>query len=79
MEQNKNSFIIDGANPSMVWCNIADYIKMLSKSMMKTYKQRQRNNKEITLDELDELNDKLRSDLDIIMFGSKNVQTKIKE
>lgn len=78
MEQNKNSFIIEGANPSMVWCNIADYIKMLSKSMMKTYKQRQRNNEEITWDELDELNDKLRSDLDIIMCGNKNVQNENK-
>lgn len=79
MEQNTQSFMIEGANPSMVWCNIADYIGMLSKSMMKTYKQRQRTNKQITWDELDELNDKLRSDLDIIICGHKNVQNENKQ
>ena len=75
MDTNNQSVIIDGANPSMLWYNIADYIDNLSKYMVKTYKQRQRSNKQITWGELDKVNQDLHNQLDIIISGDRNVKT----
>lgn len=65
--------VVDGANPEMLWYNIADYIGDLSKSMIKTYNQRKRNNKAITWGELDRANRDLHNQLDIIISGDRNV------
>lgn len=75
MDTNNQSMIIDGSNPSMLWYNIADYIGKLSKSMVKTYNQRQRSNKPITWGELDKINQDLHNQLDIIISGDRNVKT----
>lgn len=70
---NTDSMVVDGANPEMLWYNIADYIGDLSKSMIKTYNQRKRNNKAITWGELDRANRDLHNQLDIIISGDRNV------
>lgn len=75
MGTNNQSMLIDGANPSMLWYNIAEYISNLSKSMIKTYNQRQRSNKPITWGELDKVNQDLHNQLDIIISGDRNVKT----
>ena len=75
MDTNNQSMLIDGANPSMLWYNIAEYISNLSKSMVKTYNQRQRSNKPITWGELDKVNQDLHNQLDIIISGDRNVKT----
>ena len=75
MDTSKQNMLIDGANPSMLWYNIAEYIGNLSKSMVKTYNQRQRSNKPITWGELDKVNQDLHHQLDIIITGDRNVKT----
>ena len=75
MNTTNQSNMEDGATPSMLWCNIAEYIGMLSKSMMKTYRQRSRGNHQITWGELDKVNKDLHDQLDIIIAGNRNVQT----
>lgn len=67
MEQNNQSMMIESANPSMLWANIASYLGNLSKSMNKTYVQRRRKGEEITWAELDEVNKNLHHQLDIII------------
>ena len=59
MEQNNQSMMIESANPSMLWANIASYLGNLSKSMNKTYAQRIRKGGEITWAEIDEVNKNL--------------------
>ena len=73
MEQNNQSMMIESANPSMLWANIASYLGNLSKSMNKTYVQRRRKGGEITWAELDEVNKNLHHQLDIIISGDRNV------
>ena len=67
MEQNNQSMMIESANPSMLWANIASYLGNLSKSMNKTYVQRRRKGGEIIWAELDEVNKNLHHQLDIII------------
>lgn len=72
MEQSNQNTMVNGANPSIIWGQLMDYLGRLSKTMNKTYVQRTRANKPITWAELDNINKRLHNDLDIIM-GDKNV------
>ena len=67
MENANQNIMIEGANASMLWVNIASYLGNLSKSMNKTYAQRQRKGMPITLAELDEVNKNLHHQLDVII------------
>lgn len=74
MEYNNQSMMVDGANPSMLWGNIADYLQRLSKSMSKTLNKRQRAGNDITWVELDNMNKELHHQLDVIIAGHKNIE-----
>ena len=75
----KQTEVVNGANPTMLYAQYMDYLLTLCKVMKKTYTSRTRDNKPITWAELDELNNKLHNDLDIIMCGHKNVQNENKQ
>ena len=74
MEYNNQSMMVDGANPSMLWGNIADYLQRLAKSMSKTLNKRQRAGNDITWAELDNINKELHHQLDVIISGNNNVK-----
>lgn len=71
---NNQSMFVEGANPSMLWMQIADHLQMLSKSMMNTYKKRQTQGKDITWSELDYMNKELHNQLDVIIAGNINIK-----
>lgn len=73
MEQNNQSMMIEYANPTILWLNIASYLGNLSKLMNKKYTQKRRKSEEITWAELDEVNKNLHHQLDVIISGDKNV------
>ena len=75
----KQTEVVNGVNPTMLYAQYMDYLLTLCKVMKKTYTSRTRDNKPITWTELDELNNKLHNDLDIIMCGHKNVQNENKQ
>ena len=75
----KQTEVANGANPTMLYGQYMDYLLALGKVMKNTYKSRTRNNKPFTWGELDEINNKLHSDLDMIMCGHKNVQNENKQ
>lgn len=60
----KQTEVANEANPTMLYAQYMDYLLTICKVMKKTYTSRTRDNKPITWAELDELNNKLHSDLD---------------
>ena len=74
MDENKQSMMVEGANPDMLWMQYVDYLGTQSKIMKKEYIRRKRANKTFTWNDIDVMNEKIQHDLDVIMSGVENVQ-----
>ena len=73
MDENFNNSMINGANADMIYVNIADYLSILSKNMFKKHNKLQRAGKQISWEELDEVNKDLHHQLDVIVAGTEIV------
>ena len=73
MENNNHDEVINGANPAFVWGQLIDYFARTAKYMRHIYRDRNQANKPITRVDLDNVNEKIRKDLDVIYAGTTNV------
>lgn len=73
MENINHDEVINGANPTFIWCQLIDYFARTAKYMRHIYRDRDQANKPITWVDLDNVNEKIRKDLDVIYAGTTNV------
>ena len=73
MENINHDEVINGANPTFIWCQLIDYFARTAKYMRHIYRDRNQANKPITWVDLDNVNEKIRKDLDVIYAGTTNV------
>lgn len=72
MDENNQSMMVESANPDMLWLQNIDYLATQSKMMKKEYIRRKLANKPFTWNDLNDMNKKIHSDLDVIMSGIEN-------
>ena len=77
MNEYYDNNVINGANPSFIWCQLAEYFTRMAKTMRHEYSRSNRTNKIITWTDLDVLNKRIRKDLDVIYAGTTNVSDNV--